>query len=97
MRRVRNEAILAGVGLATGVAVTLRAHRKPSSPGWAKRVGRTRLRRADLPVGCTVAMLLSFALNRAGRSTAARLVAAWGIGAGVGAVGTGVAEPLDPA
>ena len=94
---MRNEAILVGVGVATGVVVTLRAHRKPSSPGWARRVGRTRLRRSALPVGVTRAMLLSLGLRRLGRPGAARLVAAWGVGAGIGAVGTGVAEPLDPA
>ena len=88
---------MALVGLAMGVGVTLRSHRKPSSPGWAKRVGRTRLRRADLPVGFAVAMLAAFALGRLGKKRAAGLVAAWGLGAGVGAVGTGIAEPLEPA
>lgn len=86
-----------GIGIATGIAVTLRAHRAPISPGWAQRVGRTRLRRSDLPVGFTVAMLAAFGLNRFGKNRAAGLVAAWGVGAGIGAVGTGLAEPLEPA
>jgi hypothetical protein len=87
---------LVAVGIATGVAVTLRAHRAPTSPGWAQRVGRTRLRRSDLPVGFTVALLAAFVLNRLGKKRAAQLVAAWGLGAGIGAVGTGLAEPLEP-
>ncbi len=94
---LKNQILLVALGVATGVVVTLRAHRAPTSPGWAKRVGNTRLRRSDLPVGFTAALLTALGLRSAGKNTAARLVAAWGVGAGIGAVGTGLAEPLEPA
>ena len=87
----------AAVGLSLGVAVTRRAHRHPSSPAWAERVGNSSLRRADLPLGGTSALLVASALRVAGRSKAALVVAALALGAGVGAVGTGLAEPLAPA
>jgi hypothetical protein len=94
---MRNQVLFVALGVVSGVIVTLRAHRAPTSPGWDKRVGRTRLRRSDLPVGFTAALLTALGLRGAGKNTAARLVAAWGIGAGIGAVGTGIAEPLEPA
>ncbi len=85
------------VGLAAGVVVTRHSHRAPSSPGWALRVGRTRLRRSDLPVGGTLALLVALVLALLGQSGAATVVAALGVGAGAGAVGTGLADPLPPA
>jgi len=87
----------AAAGLAAGIKVTRRSHVAPSSPGWAERVGRTRLRRSDLPVGGTLALLVAAGLQLAGQSGAALVVAGLGAGAAVGAVGTGLADPLPPA
>jgi hypothetical protein len=84
------------VGLAAGVIVTRQAHRKPSSPGWALRVGNTRLRRCDLPLGGSLALLAALVLAVAGHPGLAIVVAALGIGAAVGAVGTGLTDPLPP-
>jgi hypothetical protein len=84
----------AGLGLTAGIAVTRHAHRAPSSPGWARRVGGTRLRRCDLPVGGTAMLLAAGALRIAGKPKAAAVVAALGLGAAAGAVGTGLAQPL---
>jgi len=83
-----------GLGVAAGIVVTRRAHRAPISPGWAQPVGGTQLRRADLPVGGTLALLISLALRRAGRPRAASILAALGVGAAAGALGTGVMDPL---
>lgn len=83
-----------GIGLAAGVVVTRRSHRAPSSPGWALPVGGTRLRRSDLPVGGTLALMIAGLLHKTGREGPARVVAALGAGAAVGAVGTGLLEPL---
>jgi hypothetical protein len=88
---------LVGAGLGAGVAVTLRAHRAPVSAWWDERVGRSRLRRSDLPVGGTAALLAAVALHRAGRRPAALAATALGLGAAAGALGTGLAEPLAPA
>ena len=89
--------VAAVVGLALGVVVTRHSHRSPSSPKWALRVGRTRLRRSDLPVGGTLALAVALVLALAGQSDAAVVVAALGLGAAAGAVGTGLADPLPPA
>ncbi|WP_344440408.1 hypothetical protein [Kitasatospora nipponensis] len=82
------------VGLGAGVLVTRRAHRAPSSPVWARRLPGTRLRTADLPVGGTLALLAAGLLDRAGLHAAAVAAAGLALGAAVGAVGTGLAEPL---
>ncbi len=87
----------AAVGLAAGVKVTRHAHASPSSPAWAERVGRTRLRRSDLPVGGTLALLTALGLRLAGRPGPALVVAGLGAGAAIGAVATGVADPLPAA
>jgi hypothetical protein len=86
--------IAAALGLAAGVAVTRRAHESPSSPWWDGRVGSTPLRRSDLPVGGVVALLLARRLRKAGRRGTARTVAGLGLGAALGAVGTGLMDPL---
>lgn len=90
-------AAAAAAGLTAGVAVTRHSHRSPSSPGWALRVGRTRLRRSDMPVGGTLALRAAVVLRATGRSGPASVVAALGAGAALGAVGTGLADPLPPA
>jgi hypothetical protein len=59
----------------------------------AEPVLSTRLRRADLPVGGTLAVIVAFILRCAGRRRAATVVAALGLGAAAGAVGTGLADP----
>ncbi len=86
--------LAAGLALAAGIAVTLQSHRAPISPWWAGRVGPTRLRRADLPVGGTLALLTAAALRRTGRPGAAAVVAGLGVGAAAGAVGIGLFDPL---
>ncbi len=83
-------------GLAAGVKVTRHSHVSPSSPGWARRVGGTRLRRSDLPVGGTLALLVALVLKLVGLGGAAAVVGALGVGAALGAVGTGLADPLPP-
>ena len=91
-------ALAAGVvGLALGVVVTRHSHASPSSPPWALRVGRTRLRRSDLPLGGTLALVVALVLALAGQPNAATVVAALGVGAAAGAVGTGLTDPLPPA
>lgn len=87
-------AIAAAAGLAAGVAVTRRAHRDPISPWWDVRVGSTRFRRSNLPVGGTLALLAATVLRKAGRLRAGAIVAGLGVGAGLGAVGTGLVDPL---
>ncbi|MCW2648531.1 MAG: hypothetical protein QOD31_3160 [Pseudonocardiales bacterium] len=86
--------IAAALGLAAGVAVTRHAHEAPSSPWWDGRVGTTPLRRSDLPLGGVAALLLARRLRKAGRRGAARTVTGLGLGAALGAVGTGLMDPL---
>jgi hypothetical protein len=88
-------ALVAGLG--ASAAVTRHSHASPSSPGWALRVGRTRLRRSDMPVGGTLLLMVALVLALLGQSGAAAVVGALGIGSAVGAVGTGLADPLPPA
>lgn len=89
-------AVAAGLGLAAGVAVTRRAHLDPISPWWDRRVGATRLRRSNLPMGGALALLTAAALRGSGRSGAAAVAAGLGLGAAAGAVGTGLTDPLPP-
>lgn len=84
------------VGLAVGVVVTRHSHRAPASPGWAERVGRTHLRRSDLPLGGTLALAAALVLRLTGRPYPASVVAALGMGAAAGALGTGLVDPLPP-
>ena len=84
----------AAAGLAAGIVVTRHAHRAPSSPLWAKPLPGTRLRTADLPVGGTVALVAAGLLKIAGRHGAAVATAGLALGAALGALGTGIAEPL---
>jgi len=79
-------------GLAAGIAVTRRLHADPDAGRWGDRIGRTRLRFANLPVGGTIALALSLVLPR----RVAGGVRALGAGALVGAVGWGIADPLPP-
>lgn len=77
--------------------VTLNAHRHPSSPWWDERVGQTRLRRSDLPVVGTAALVAATALRSTGHRGAALALTGLGLGASLGATGTGLVEPLAPA
>jgi len=86
--------LAAALGLAAGVAVTRHAHEAPSSPWWDGRVGTTPLRRSDLPVGATVAFVLARTLRKRGYRGAAGVLRGLGLGAALGAVGTGLADPL---
>jgi len=86
----------AALGLAAGIVVTRRSHRAAISPWWDERVGPTRLRRSDLPVGGTLALLTAAALRQLGHPGAAGVIAGLGVGAAAGAVGTGLAHPLPP-
>jgi sphingomyelin phosphodiesterase 2 len=86
----------AAIGMGAGVAVTRHAHRSPLSPWWDQRVGNTRLRRSDLPMGGVAALLTAAALRAAGQHTVARATTALGIGAAAGALTTGFADPLPP-
>jgi hypothetical protein len=86
--------VFAALGLGAGVAVTRHAHRIPASPWWDQRVGQSKLRRSDLPAGGAVALLTAAVLHATGQRRAALAVAALGIGAAAGALGTGFAEPL---
>ena len=88
-------AIIPGLSFSTGptagIAVTRRLHRDPGGR-WGERLGKTRLRFANLPVGGTIAIALSMVLP----SRVAVPVRALGVGALVGAVGWGIADPLPP-
>lgn len=79
-------------GLGAGIAVTRRLHGDPDAGRWGERMGRTRLRFANLPVGGTIAIVASSFLPH----RPAVAVRALGAGALVGAVGWGVADPLPP-
>lgn len=85
-------AIAAAAGLAAGIAVTRRLHDDPAAGRWGARLGRTRLRYANLPVGGTLALLAS----RYVPGRLSRPVGALGVGAMLGAVGWGLADPLPP-
>lgn len=79
-------------GLAAGIKVTSGLHTDPDAGKWGERLGSTRLRYANLPVGGTIAMAVSLLVSE----RAAGPVRALGAGAVVGAVGWGIADPLPP-
>ncbi|HEY5317290.1 MAG TPA: hypothetical protein VIJ20_04880 [Solirubrobacteraceae bacterium] len=80
-------------GLAAGIQVTRRLHGDPDAGRWGERLGSTRLRYANLPVGGTIALVASAVVP----DRAAAFVRALGLGALAGAVGYGVFDPLPPA
>jgi hypothetical protein len=80
-------------GLGAGIVVTHRLHEDPDAGRWGERLGPTNLRYANLPVGGTIAIALSSVLP----DGPARIVRGLGIGATLGAVGWGFADPLPPA
>ena len=77
-------------GVAAGIKVTRRLHHDPDAGRWGERLGGTRLRYANLPVGGTLAITASLVLPR----PFAAATRALGAGAVVGAVGWGVVDPL---
>lgn len=92
-----HRALLSGeaVGaLAAAIAVTRRSHRHPARPWWAGRLGRTGLRRADLPMVGVLVGAVAVVLAAARRPAAAGQLAALAVGAGVGALATGLVDPL---
>ncbi len=80
------------IGLVAGIAVTRRLHGDPEAGRWGERIGATRLRFANLPVGGTIAIAVSAVLP----PRAAAAARALGAGALVGALGWGFADPLPP-
>ena len=80
------------VGLAAGIKVTSDLHSNPDAGKWGDRLGSTRLRYANLPVGGTIAMVVSVLLP----VRVAVPARALGAGAVVGAVSWGIADPLPP-
>jgi hypothetical protein len=79
------------VGLAAGVKVTRGLH--ADAGFWGQRLGPTRLRNANLPLGGTLAITAATVLPTKLR----RPVRALGAGAVLGAVGWGLVDPLPPA
>jgi hypothetical protein len=80
-------------GLAAGIKVTRDLHADPDAGKWGERLGPTRLRYANLPVGGTIAIAVSRLLPQ-GVATPVR---ALGAGAVLGAVGWGLVDPLPAA
>jgi len=91
MARILSAAAFAA-GLSAGIAVTRRLHEDPDAGIWGERIGETRLRFANLPVGGTIAIAGSSVLPR----RIAGAVRALGAGALLGAVGWGFVDPLPP-
>ncbi len=77
-------------GLAAGIKVTSDLHSDPDAGKWGERLGSTRLRYANVPVGGTMAIAASLLLPEG----AATPVRALGVGAVIGAVGWGLVDPL---
>jgi hypothetical protein len=77
-------------GLLAGIVVTRRLHADPDAGLWGKRLGHSRLRYANLPVGGTIALVGSVYAPEA----VAGPLRALGFGALAGAVGYGAFDPL---
>jgi len=95
MLRMRSRYVSIGAfaaGLAAGIKVTRQLHEDPDAGRWGKRLGSTRLRYANLPVGGTIALISSTVVP----ARATGFVRALGLGAFAGAVGYGVFDPLPP-
>jgi hypothetical protein len=80
-------------GLAAGISVTRRLHGDTDAGRWGERLGGTRLRYANLPVGGTIALIASTVAP----DPASGVIRALGFGALAGAVGYGAFDPLPPA
>jgi hypothetical protein len=82
-----------GAGLALGIVVTRNLHGNPRKRFWNVPVGGG-LRRANLPVGGTVAGCVAALLSALGRPDAALIVGGAGVGMALGATGYGFFDPL---
>lgn len=85
-------ALAFAAGLAAGLTVTRRLHDDPHAGRWGERLGPTRLRYANLPLGGTLALAAATVLP----ARLAGMTRALGAGAVLGAVGWGVVDPLPP-
>jgi hypothetical protein len=77
-------------GLAAGIRVTRGLHQDPDSGKWGERLGSTRLRYANLPVGGTIALAVAIVAPDAVTPG----IRALGLGALAGALGYGFFDPL---
>jgi hypothetical protein len=80
-------------GLAAGIKVTRGLHQDAEAGRWGERLGGTRLRYANLPVGGTIALAVAIIAP----DVVTPAVRALGLGAFAGAVGYGFFDPLPPA
>jgi hypothetical protein len=80
-------------GLAAGIKVTKGLHEAPDAGRWGERLGNTRLRYANIPVGGMIALAAALILPDA----ITPAVRALGLGALAGAVGYGFFDPLPAA
>ncbi|MGI8846665.1 MAG: hypothetical protein ACR2GX_00130 [Candidatus Dormibacteria bacterium] len=85
--RLRVPAFVAG--LAAGVLFTRSIHGR-TDDFWSRRLGGTRLRRGDLPVGGTVATAISLVAPKPLRPH----LRAWALGAALGVTAVAVTDPL---
>jgi hypothetical protein len=81
-------------GAALGIVVTRGLHRNPAKRFWNTRLGNTPWRRANLPVGGTIAAVVAGVLAACGLPSAAFVVGALGLGMAAGAIGVGLMDPL---
>jgi len=81
-------------GLLLGIVVTRNLHGNPSKKFWNIPVGTGGFRRANLPVGGTLAGSVAVVLFALGRPEAAFVVAGSAIGMAMGATGYGFIDPL---
>jgi hypothetical protein len=79
-------------GLAAGIKVTKGLHQDPDAGKWGERLGSTRLRYANLPVGGTIALAVAIVAPDAVTPG----IRALGLGALAGALGYGFFDPLPP-
>lgn len=83
-------------GLALGIVVTRGLHGNPRKVFWNTRLGSSSWRRANLPVGGTLAAIVATLLFALGRAEAATITSALGVGMALGAIGIGMRDPLPP-
>jgi len=77
-------------GLAAGIKVTRDLHHDPDPGRWGERLGSTRLRYANLPLGGTIALFVAIVAP----DVITPAIRALGVGALAGAVGYGFFDPL---
>lgn len=82
-------ALVACAAFLIAAAITRYEHRKQPPGFWGQRIGRSRWRRANLPAGGALMLLLAVAIP----SAAAYFLAA-AAGMGVAAIGGRVVDPL---